>query len=269
MANKRFYWLKLKEDFFSSKEMKKLRKVAGGDTYVIIYLKMQLLSLKDEGKLYFDGVDDDFSSELALVLDEDVENVKVTIAFLERCKLLECVSEDEYYLPVIPEITGSESDSAERVRKHRALQCNNNVTSMKQVGNDFVTTEKEIDIEKDKEIEKERRERIDYQQIADMYNDVCTSFPKCTSLSDSRKKAIKARLKTYTVENFRRLFEKTENSSFLKGKNDRNWSANFDWLIKDSNMAKVLDGNYDDKGVVNNADNTANNGYDERFGKVY
>ncbi len=35
-----------------------------------------------------------------------------------------------------------------------------------------------------------------------------------------------------------------EESDFLKGKNDRNWSATFDWLIKDSNMAKVLDGNY-------------------------
>lgn len=91
------------------------------------------------------------------------------------------------------------------------------------------------------------RERVDYQLIVDMYNDTCVSFPKLKSLSDSRKKAIKARLRTYTVDDFKALFEKAEASSFLKGSNDRNWSANFDWLIKDSNMAKVLEGNYDDK----------------------
>ena len=80
-----------------------------------------------------------------------------------------------------------------------------------------------------------------------MYNETCVSFPKCTALSESRKKAIKARLKTYSVSDFRKLFEKAQKSSFLKGKNNSNWSANFDWLIKDGNMVKVLDGNYDDK----------------------
>ena len=41
------------------------------------------------------------------------------------------------------------------------------------------------------------------------------------------------------------MFQKAESSSFLKGKNNRDWVANFDWMIKDSNMAKILDGNYD------------------------
>ena len=88
------------------------------------------------------------------------------------------------------------------------------------------------------------RENIDYQQIADMYNATCVSFPQLKVLSDKRKKAIKARLNTYTVEDFKRLFEMAESSSFLKGANNRNWSATFDWLIADGNMAKVLDGNY-------------------------
>lgn len=80
-----------------------------------------------------------------------------------------------------------------------------------------------------------------------MYNEICISFPRLTKLSDSRKKAIKARLKQYSVEDFQRLFTMAEESSFLKGQNNRNWSANFDWLIKDANMAKVLDGNYADR----------------------
>ena len=93
----------------------------------------------------------------------------------------------------------------------------------------------------------ENRERVDYQLIVELFNDTCVSFPRLITLSDKRKKAIKARLKTYSVDDFKRLFEKAEASNFLKGANERNWSANFDWLIKDSNMAKVLEGNYDNK----------------------
>ena len=83
------------------------------------------------------------------------------------------------------------------------------------------------------------------QSIVDEYNMICVSFPRVTKLSDSRKKAIKARLKQYTRDDFTTMFEKAEASNFLKGGNNRNWCADFDWMIKDANMAKILDGNYD------------------------
>lgn len=151
---KRYYWLKLPEGFFRQKPIKKLRKIAGGDTYTIIYLKMLLIAMKNDGKLCFEGVEDDFYEELALDLDEDSENVKVTVLFLIRQGLMELVDETEYRLTECDKMVGSESASAERVRKHReqkALQCNTNVTGVKRIGN----VEKEIEIEKDKEIEKD------------------------------------------------------------------------------------------------------------------
>ena len=73
---KKYVWLKLKDDFFQQRAIKKLRKIAGGDTYTIIYLKLQLLSLKDEGKLFYEGVEDDFIEEMALAIDEDSDNVR-------------------------------------------------------------------------------------------------------------------------------------------------------------------------------------------------
>lgn len=92
------------------------------------------------------------------------------------------------------------------------------------------------------------KNNIDYQLITDMYNSTCISFPKLTKLSDKRKKTIRARFNQgYTVEDFKRLFELAEGSSFLKGSNGRSWSASFDWLIADANMAKTLDGNYSDR----------------------
>jgi hypothetical protein len=90
------------------------------------------------------------------------------------------------------------------------------------------------------------QEPIDYERIIGMYNTICKSLPKATTISEARKKAIKARFNTYRLEDFEKLFTIAESSSFLKGANDRNWIANLDWLIKDRNMAKVLDGYYRD-----------------------
>ena len=156
---KRYYWLKLKEDFFNQKEIKRLRRIAGGDTYTIIYLKLLLLSLKTEGGLYFENIGDDFIDELSLELDEDVENIEVTLSYLQKKGLLEIVSEKEYFLNEIPSLIGSESESARRVRKHRqrkkieqketkALHSNANETN----GN----TEKEKELEKELEKDQEK-----------------------------------------------------------------------------------------------------------------
>lgn len=91
---------------------------------------------------------------------------------------------------------------------------------------------------------------VPYQEIMDLYNATCVSYPRCKSMSEARKKAIRARFNAgYTLDDFRVLFTKAEASSFLKGKNNRNWSATFDWMLKDANMSKVLDGNYDDRDV--------------------
>lgn len=119
---KKYVWLKLKDDFFQQRSIKKLRKIAGGDTYTIIYLKLQLLSLKDEGKLFYEGVEDDFIEEMALAIDEDADNVKVTLMFLEKNQLLEMVSDNEYLLPQVVDSIGSETAAAERMRKMRSTK---------------------------------------------------------------------------------------------------------------------------------------------------
>lgn len=131
-----------------------------------------------------------------------------------------------------------------------------------------VTCQSNVSIGKDR-LGKDRlgkdREVVNYQQIADMYNDTCVSFPRLTTLSDARKKAIRARMNTYSIDDFALMFKKAEASNFLKGGNERNWRATFDWMIKDSNMAKILDGNYDNKpgtGAKNKGGAFPQNSYD-------
>lgn len=161
MANKKYFWLKLKNDFFRDKRIKKLRRIAGGDTYTIIYLKLQLLSLENNGVLIFESVEDTLEEELALEIDEEVDNVKIALSFLFANGLIEETSPNHYLMTETIKCIGSESTSAERVRKHRelkaqkqkALQCNASVT------NSNIEIEKEKELEKEEELEEEKEKK--------------------------------------------------------------------------------------------------------------
>ena len=155
MASKRYYWLKLGEDFFRGKEIKKLRQIAGGDTYTIIYLKLLLRSLQNDGKLYFEGVEEDFASEMALDVDESPENVAVTVQFLLTRGILQRNTDAEYELVTAALMTGSEGDSARRVREFRQRQTLQSNALALQSNSDVTNRNIEIELE----LEKERRDR--------------------------------------------------------------------------------------------------------------
>lgn len=177
------------------------------------------------------------------------------------------------HLKLTQEITVSQHSkfSVITVKNYDAYQTVNKVANNQLTGNQQATNRQLTTIEEGK---KERKEEYNkspkgdyesrtpessiYATIRELYNSVCGSYPRLVKMSDARKKAISARLKTgYTLDDFQTLFEKAEASDFLKGANKRNWSATFDWLICDSNMAKVLDGNYDAKeGAANDPEPT-------------
>lgn len=156
-VNRRYYWLQLKEDFFKSKEMKLMRKLPGGEELTIIYLKIMLASLPDEGKIYFEGLAEDLAEELALLIDEDTEAVRMALMFLTKKNLLTTSDNYQFTLEQVPEMIGSETANARRVRKHResrkALQCNAEVTKC---NGDI---EIDIDIEKDIELDLDQEQK--------------------------------------------------------------------------------------------------------------
>lgn len=162
---KRYYWLKLKEGFFDDKRIKKLRSIAGGDTFTIIYLKMMLRSLQTEGILVYEGLEDTFAKEVAMDINEDPENVQVTVGFLLSVGLLEDKG-TEFSMPDVITSIGSETAVAERVRKHRAthpeqkaLHCNAPVTKCNTEIEIDIEKEKDIDIEKDKKVAKQPKHK--------------------------------------------------------------------------------------------------------------
>lgn len=97
------------------------------------------------------------------------------------------------------------------------------------------------------EIEEPKKEDIDYQEIVELYHEHCPSLPSVIKLTDKRKSHIRSRANDFDLETVEEVFEIAGKSEFLQGNNNRNWQANFDWLLNPNNFIKVLEGRYDQK----------------------
>ena len=208
--SKKYYWLKLKEDFFDEKYIKALRKLPDGDALTIVYLKMQLKSLKTEGIIQYDHILPSAEEELALVLDEDVNIVRLTLSAILNMGLVEQWENDTLYMVAMQNLIGSETAVAERVRKHREkqkmLQCNTEVTN----SNTYIEKEKR---EKRKEIEQEieiiednniiiseQNDRVSKSQLEEEFNFIWAEYPKKQGKANALKAYIKARKNGTTKE---------------------------------------------------------------------
>lgn len=133
MAEKRYYWLKLKEDFFEDKQIKYLRSLPDGDKLVIAYLKMQLKSLKTEGFIKYDSVLPSNIEELSMILDEDVNIVTLMVKALQQVKAVEILDDGSFYMIAMQNLIGKDGESTERVRKFRERQAKREQIDLKYV----------------------------------------------------------------------------------------------------------------------------------------
>lgn len=155
MANKRYYWLKLKEDFFEQDEIKIIEGMPNGKDYIILYFKLLAKSIRTKGELNFKGLIPYSPEMLSTITNTNVDVVKSAISMFEQLKMIEVWDDGTIYMAELNGMIGSESESAARVRKHRelstdnqkALQCNADVTSC----NENVTTDRDKDRDKDKD----------------------------------------------------------------------------------------------------------------------
>lgn len=255
-------WIKITTDMFDNKKIKYLRRLPEGNSIVLIWVMLLTMAgrCNANGMIFLTENIPYTTKMLADELDFEENTVQLALNALEKLGMI-TTNSDFFYITGWAEhqnIEGMDKIREQnRVRKQRQREREKLLPENSHVmSRDSHATDKDKDKDKDKEREEKEKikekEDISYQQIADLYNSLCPSYPSIRSLSEARKKAIRARLHTYTVDDFRTLFEKAEASNFLRGGNARNWSATFDWLIKDANMAKVLDGNYDNKGVEHN-----------------
>lgn len=245
-------WIKITTDMFDNRKIRHLRKLPEGNSIVLIWVMLLAMAGKcnDHGKIYLTENIPYTPKMLADELDFEENTVQLALQALEQLDMI--VLDDGYF-----SITGWEEHQniegmdrireQNRIRKQRQREKERLIAESRVMSRDSHATEEDKDKEEEKDIDKESKEKVTCEQVVDLYRSICVSYPKVISLSEARKRAIRARLKMYSMDDFRMLFENAEASSFLKGANNRNWSATFDWLLKESNMVKVLEGNYDNK----------------------
>ena len=129
---KRYFWLKLQSTYFNQLEQKKMKKQEHGKDMQIVYLRMMLLSLDKGGYIYYQGVYDSLEEELSEEFDEPVEIIKETLDYLRENNMISIDENFDCFVPESLKLTGSESYSAERMRKKRQkekmLHCDTDVT---------------------------------------------------------------------------------------------------------------------------------------------
>ncbi len=257
MANKRYYYLKISSEFFNDKAIKRLRRLPGGDTYTIVYLKMLLSSLETDGYLVYESVEDNPIEEIALDIDEDVEAVEITMNYLVKKGLASYMNEN-IELTRVHELSGSETDSARRMRKLRMSQCDGGLSQIDaNVTPLFVDvrkrdviqeTETEKELETDIETKTETEQETKYGQSVGQ----SSSGNVIPSLSEVRQYILE---KGYRVDpdKFYACYEET--NWRIKNEPIKNWKAVVrGWDEKRPTEAVVLDEKFYEHKVEQSAD---------------
>jgi predicted phage replisome organizer/uncharacterized phage protein (TIGR02220 family) len=259
-------WIKVTTDIFDDEKILLIESMPERDSLIVIWFKLLCMAGKQNNSGVFmlnDRIA--YTDEmLSTIFRRPLNTIRLALQTFEQFGMIEIID----HVITIPNWGKHQNlDQLETKKnymknymknyreKQKSLTCKTNSKTNSKTN--VSQADKDIDKEEDKDKDKERDIDIDsfsestdsvkipYQRIVDLFNSICISYPRVKSLSEARKKAIKARFKNgYRIEDFEICFNNAENSGFLKGKNNKNWSANFDWLIKDANMAKVLDGNY-------------------------
>ena len=193
---KKFYWLKLRRDFFKRHDIRIIEEMPNGKDYVLFYLKLLLESIDHEGSLRFSDTIPYNENMLSVVTNTNVDIVRSAMKLFTELNLMEVFDDETIYMAEVNNMIGSESWSAQRVRRFRekqqALQCNTDVTSC----NEEIEEEPDLDTDLDLETKKDKDKEISlYQSSEETFGkpDFSTGFS--TGLSTDLSTAEDAKLK--------------------------------------------------------------------------
>lgn len=262
-----------------SDEVDYLMSRPNGANYIVLYQMLCLKTINSEGKLSCQMGE--------ILMPFDIEKIQrdckwfsidtIRVA-LNLYRSLGWIYEDQNGILVLDDyqnLVGSETDYAAQKKVQRQNQQRQisppSVDEGVDIVHDTVHTEnrdKILDI-RDKDFRDEEREiegediavpqaetapppsrlpPCPFKKIMDLYHQICVSYPRIEDIDGERKKAVAARWRKYgNLETFEKVFRIAEASSFMKGENTRDWHANFDWMMRPSNIVKILEHRYDDK----------------------
>jgi len=219
--NKSYYYLKLKDDFFDSSEIKVLEKMENGYKYSNILLKMYLKSIKRDGLLVFNDRIPYNADMISAVTNHNINDVKQALVLFQDMGLIEVLSDGAIYMLDIQNYIGKSSSEADRIRafrknieeKRKKLlgKCKLvTPTDTKEIVQMYDKCTPKIEIEIEKDIEKDINSPVEkkpYKPIVDFLNDKCGTHYRHNT--DKTKESINARINEgFTVQDFEVVIEK-------------------------------------------------------------
>lgn len=253
--SKRFYWIKLKADFFDLAAIDYLQGQKNGCEYIVLYQKLCLITANNGGRLMTEIGEMMIPFDANKIARDTKFSIDTVVVALELFKMLGLVYEQQdgvLKIPYVDEIVGSETEWAEKMRQKRKQKKDTLSGTLYPTLYDTMS-DKSIEIRdkskeiKSKDTEKDNTLGKNAERIVALFNEICPSLQKVIKVSDARKKAIATITKAFSDEEIKTVFEKSEKSDFLTGKTKSGFKAAFDWIMKQSNFIKVLEGNYDNR----------------------
>lgn len=212
MASKKYYWLKLKDDFFDDDTISFIEEQENGVYYVNFYLKLCLKSIKTNGKLVrLIGetlIPYDIKS-LAKLTSTPPDTVRVAMKLFQDIGLVKLLDSGEIYLSQIDEMIGSETDKARLMRESRARKAiGNNVTAALPQCYTEIDKEKETEIDTDTEKEsisaKPKRNRAEYPELFERF---WKAYPKKVAKGTAAKAFKKAKVDESLLQDILKALE--------------------------------------------------------------
>lgn len=150
MAEKKYYWLKLKRDFFKRHDIRIIEAMPNGKDYILFYLKLLLESIDHEGKLRFSDTIPYNEQMLSVITNTNIDVVRSAMDIFNELNMIDVFDDQTIYMAEVEKLIGSETKWAEKKRIQRAKE--DNVLAL--------SSSCPIELEKEKEKEKENRERV-------------------------------------------------------------------------------------------------------------
>ena len=263
-------WIKLVTDIFDDEKILMIEQLPDGDTILVIWLKLLTLAGKrnNSGVFLFTETmpftDEMFATifrrplgtvRLALVkfleygMIEIINNAVVIPNWSKHQTLDQIESRNEYMKEYMKEYRNKQKQLALNQPK-KSVNVNSKLNSKLNVN----PLEEEVEEEVEREVEEEKKEikntsmsaHADLQPIKDYWNSK-SLLAEITTITDKRKIALNSRIKEHGLDAIYKAIDNVGKSKFMRGGNDRNWYASFDWVFAPNNFVKVLEGNYVDK----------------------
>jgi len=183
---KKFYWLKLKRDFFKRHDIRIIEEMPNGKDYVLFYLKLLLESIDHEGTLRFSDTIPYNEQMLSVITNTNIDIVRSAMKLLEGLHLVEIFDDQTIYMGEVEKMIGSETDSAERMRRLRQKQqaslCDGDVRKSD------IEKEKEEEKDLDTDIENERKNESSFSQSTGTENFVFST--ELSTVEDAKRKML-------------------------------------------------------------------------------